>query len=145
MIKQLADRPGVCWGVATFAYLTVVLVDTNFRFAARLPEESALMFQSKMFLQGIAAMFFVLPMALGDRPSRLRSMAANRHLAWIGVISYGVYLWHQTIIKQVGKWLALQPTFGGFLILLVLVMPSAVLVGWISFRLIEKPALSLAR
>lgn len=145
MIKQLADRPGVCWGVATFAYLTVVLVDTNFRFAARLPEESALMFQSKMFLQGIAALFFVLPMALGGRPSRLRSMSANRHLAWIGVVSYGVYLWHQTIIKQVGKWLTLQPTFGGFLILLVIVMPSAILVGWISFRLIEKPALSLAR
>ena len=145
MIKQLADRPGICWGVATFAYLTVVLVDTNFRFAARLPEESALMFQSKMFLQGIAALFFVLPMALGDRPSRLRSMAANRHLAWIGVISYGVYLWHQTIIRQLNKWMTFEPNVYGFLSMTGIVMASAILVGWISFRLVEKPALSLAR
>ncbi len=145
MLRQLVDRAWICWAIAFLAYVTVVLVDTNIRFAESLERESALMFQTRIFLQGIAALFFVLPMALGDRPSHLRSIVGNRYLAWIGGVSYGVYLWHTIIVRQVNEWATIQPDFAGFLWMLAIVMPSAILVGWISFRLIEKPALSLAR
>jgi len=145
MLKQLADRAWICWGIAFFAYVTVVLVATNFRFAESLERESALMFQTRIFLQGIAALFFVLPMALGHRPSCLRSIVGSRCFAWIGGVSYGVYLWHMTIIRQVNEWVTIQPDFAGLLLMVAIVMPSSIAIGWVSFRLIEKPALALAR
>lgn len=145
MLKQLADRAWICWGIAFFAYVAVVLVSTNFLFAQSLERESAMMFQTRIFLQGIAALFFVLPMALGDRPNRLRSTVGSRQLAWIGGVSYGVYLWHMIIIRQVNEWVTIEPNFVGFILMVGIVMPSSILIGWVSFRLIEKPALSLAR
>jgi peptidoglycan/LPS O-acetylase OafA/YrhL len=103
------------------------------------------MFQVRFLLQGIAALFFIMPMAISHQKSRLRSLLGGRQLAWVGLVSYGVYLWHQTILRQLAKWFTFEPNLFGFLLLLAIVMPSAILFGWVSFRLIEKPALSLAK
>jgi peptidoglycan/LPS O-acetylase OafA/YrhL len=144
-LRQLSGRPVVCWGVALVAYLAVVLVEKNFQFGSETAIETPLMFQVRIFLQGISAFFFVLPFALVNRPSRMRSLVGSRPLAWFGGISYGVYLWHQIIIRQLNKWMTFDPNVYGFLWMTGIVMMSAILIGWISFRLIEKPALSLAR
>ena len=144
-LRQLSERPVVCWGVALLAYLAVMLVEKNFQFAGETAIETPLMHQVLIFLQGVAALFFVLPFALVNRPSRMHSMVGSRPLAWLGGISYGIYLWHQIIIRQLNKWMTFEPDVYGFLLMTGIVMSSAILVGWISFRLIEKPALSLAR
>lgn len=144
-LRQLSGRPMVCWGVALVAYFAVVLVERNFQFGVETAIETPLMFQVRIFLQGIAALFFVLPFALANRPSRMHSMVGSRPLAWLGGISYGIYLWHQTIIRQLNKWMTFEPNVYGFLSMTGIVMMSAILIGWVSFRFIEKPALSLAR
>ena len=144
-ITQLADRPWVCWSVSLFAYSMVVLIQTNFSFRGMPQNETTLSLQSRMLLQGTAALLFVLPMALGNRPTRLRSFVGSRTLASVGLISYGIYLWHQILIAQIVKWMTFSPDFFGFFGMVLIVLPIAMLFGWVSFRWIEKPALSLAK
>ncbi len=144
-IAQLANRPMVCWSVALVAFLMVVLIQTDFRFQGRPHDETSLMLQARMFLQGIAALLFILPMAISGRVTRLHAFVGSRQLAWIGVISYGIYLWHQIIMKALVEWVTFSPDLFGFLKMVTIVVPSSCLFGWISFRLIEKPALSLAK
>jgi peptidoglycan/LPS O-acetylase OafA/YrhL len=132
-------------GVALVAYLAVVLVEKNFEFGSETAIETPLMFQVRIFLQGISAFFFVLPFALVNRPSRMHSLVGSRLLAWLGGISYGIYLWHQIIIRQLNKWMTFEPNVYGFLSMTGIVVLCAIFIGWISFRFIEKPALSLAK
>jgi peptidoglycan/LPS O-acetylase OafA/YrhL len=65
-------------------------------------------------LQGIFALGVLLPAVFGD-PDRglVRKLLANRILLWIGLISYGVYLWHVAIMSKLVDLGALD-TLGRF-------------------------------
>lgn len=78
------------------------------------------------------------------RPKRTgRRSAAYRLVAWIGVYSYGIYLWHVSVVAPmtaVGSrlphglaevWMALAPVIGG------------ILLGALFTKIVELPALKL--
>ncbi len=55
-------------------------------------------------------------------------------LAWLGTISYSVYLWHQPLPDVLrAAWPALTPSTAALLSL-----PAALGVGWLSYRVIER-------
>jgi peptidoglycan/LPS O-acetylase OafA/YrhL len=57
---------------------------------------------------------------------------------WLGTVSYGVYLWHFPLLALVaGGWLWALPDP----VELILVLLGSVALGWMSWRLIEQPAL----
>jgi len=85
---------------------------------------------------------------------RLKWLFNNSRLIFIGKISYGVYLYHLVVPKLTDgmvyrilkihteeihspKWLELMIKGGNFIFL--------ILVSWLSWKLIEKPFLSLKR
>lgn len=88
----------------------------------------------------IAAGFACL-VAVGAAGQWLPWLMRARSLIWLGVISYGIYLWHQPVMCLLGghgllpqnAWLELP-----------LVLPLTVLIAWGSWRLLELPLLRRA-
>jgi peptidoglycan/LPS O-acetylase OafA/YrhL len=86
-----------------------------------------------------AAGFAAIVALAATRPPRA---LAWRPLAFTGLVSYGLYLWHVPVllVMRAGGLLPMS-TFGAMLTAL----PVSILVGWLSFRLIERPAIAWSR
>lgn len=95
-------------------------------------------------LQGIFALALLLPAVFGDADRGLvRRLLANRVLLWIGLVSYGVYLWHVAIMSKLADLGALGgPDTVGFS---ALALALTLLVAAASFYGIERHALRLGR
>jgi peptidoglycan/LPS O-acetylase OafA/YrhL len=65
-----------------------------------------------------------------------------RFVVWLGVVSYGTYLWHQPVMCLLGGH-GLLPR--NVWLELALVVPPTLLIAWISWRFVEKPALGWGR
>ena len=96
---------------------------------------------ARMFYAFIA-LFLLLPAVLGpaDR-GPVRAIFSSRIMIWLGLVSYGIYIWHEA---WQDKWLEHtgDPMFGSpfwpmLAVTLVLTLASAA----VSWYLVEKPAL----
>jgi peptidoglycan/LPS O-acetylase OafA/YrhL len=85
------------------------------------------------------ALGLLLPAVVGDNAGGWpRRMLANRWLATLGLISYGVFLWHLTIaIKLSGEGL------DGFVPLTIVTSAAAIAIAALSYVLLERPLLRL--
>ena len=65
-----------------------------------------------------------------------------RPLVWVGGVSYGLYLWHVPVllVLRANGLLPLNP-WGAT----VVALPVALLLGWLSLRLVEEPAMAWSR
>lgn len=95
-------------------------------------------------LQAVFAFALLLPAVFGD-PERgiVRRVLANRALLWIGLVSYGVYLWHVAVQRELLD-LGVLDSVGklGYTALALLVTLAAAAA---SFYVVERPALRLGR
>ena len=121
---------GRCWPAAFALFALVVLTRSHidaFATEQDLPGHVAV---------GLAAGLLVAPVL---RDGGLRPLG-SRPLAQLGLISYGIYLWHQPIIMRVqqagvhGPW-----SVGAGTLALSIVLAAA------SWRYVEQPAIALAR
>jgi peptidoglycan/LPS O-acetylase OafA/YrhL len=108
------DHSAWCWAaaVATFAGLALLrdhgggLLGIIAALQTRQPYPRAL---ADVALSGALTALVLLPAVFAGRGAPHRVLAA-RPLAWIGVVSYGIFLWHLTI----AEWLALPAAPGQF-------------------------------
>lgn len=75
----------------------------------------------------------VLPL----RPGRLVRMLGWRPLAAVGLAAYSLYLWHDPVLRVVARW----DVPGGLAGYVVVAAPLIAAVTFLSYRLIEVPAL----
>ena len=74
----------------------------------------------------------------------LRLFLRNEHLRMIGVISYGVYIFHWPIIVLVQPmWPLVESFWVNQLGFLALITVTSIFVAWFSYRFFEKPFLQL--
>ena len=93
-------------------------------------------------LQSLFALALLLPVVFGD-PDRgvVRRFLANPALLWIGAVSYGVYLWHAAIIRELSEMGARAPLgWAGFT---AVALALTLLVAAASFYGLERRALRL--
>jgi peptidoglycan/LPS O-acetylase OafA/YrhL len=70
----------------------------------------------------------------------LRPLLEARPLEWLGRISYSVYLWHVPLIAELRRT---HPGLGTPAEVAIIV-PAALLAGWLSYVVVERPLLSAA-
>jgi peptidoglycan/LPS O-acetylase OafA/YrhL len=93
-------------------------------------------------LKLLACALLLTPLVLGNQDRGwLRRFLGSRPLVWLGLVSYGIYLWHYALLQKLAPHLLGH----GELYTLVVVTLLSVAVGALSYYLVERPAQRLAR
>jgi peptidoglycan/LPS O-acetylase OafA/YrhL len=144
-VRVIDRHPWLPWLVAALAFLTVSKgIGMEGSPTERMSPEQYL---ARHALFGVVALGLLLPAVFGDvRRGFVRRLLANRALLHVGMVSYGLYLWHLAIIIQLVRWdygsvEIIHPWITWF----VPVALGGVLVGSLSYYVVERPALSLKR
>jgi peptidoglycan/LPS O-acetylase OafA/YrhL len=136
--------PAVSWLVALVCFWAV---STRLHLP-RVPVYEATLGQAlgRQLLYGAFAFFLLLPAVFGPQQRGLiRQGLSSRPAVALGVISYGIYLWHETWMLKVLDWLH-RPLFRtGFLKLTIAVTVLAVASAALSYVFVEQPFQRLGR
>jgi peptidoglycan/LPS O-acetylase OafA/YrhL len=139
-IRFVEDHPMACWVAAFVVFLIVCQVGKVGPgvFDQLTTAESLL----RHFLYGVIGGLIVLPAVFGDNRSGLpRQLMRSRTLGWLGLISYGIFLWQVPLIDEVwqgaGRPTHHQHTFQIVALSAILTLICAAA----SYYLVERPLL----
>jgi peptidoglycan/LPS O-acetylase OafA/YrhL len=95
-------------------------------------------------LYGVFAFLLIAPAVLGppDR-SLIRRLLQSWPLASLGVISYGIYLWHLNLINQFLSWTGYRTGHVSWIILASGVFAVTVAIATLSYFGVERPVLNI--
>jgi peptidoglycan/LPS O-acetylase OafA/YrhL len=130
--------PGVCWLVAAVA---LVLVSTPLATPLPgIPHQTVIQYLVRTTLYAVVAVALVAPVAFRPDHPFTRQVLGNRPMAWLGSISYGIFLWHRIFLDG---WYALTGRSiwqGDFLLVLTITVTGTLIAAPLSRHLIELPA-----
>jgi peptidoglycan/LPS O-acetylase OafA/YrhL len=134
LVRFVRDRPAACWAVALVLYAILGAALTS------APQHLGFSDRQLMIqhvLRGGIAFFLVLPAVFGDGAGGWpRRVLGWRRLQWLGLISYGFYLWHLEVVR------VLSAHFSGHwwpLLVSSFLVSAAVAAG--SYYIVERPIL----
>lgn len=105
-------------------------------------------------VRGDALLMALLPLLFGGAvlgialaPERVRCVLGVAPLRWVGTVSYGVFLAHYPLLLLARTTLDFDHdgSRGAFLALTAFALPASLLVGWLSWVAVERPARNWAR
>jgi len=134
-------HPMLCWaGAAACFWVVSTQLDLEFLIGASDPGTS----MAKELLYAAVGFLVVLPVALagGTLPRSLRWLG-SRPMVTLGMLSYGIYLWHEGVL-DIYRDIFDLPTFTGSLPpALAFTLVGSVLAAAVSYVVVERPALAL--
>ena len=143
LVRLVERAPLAPWIAA--AVLFVVMSYTFGLPRALYGTRSGAQFLAEHLAYGTAALLFVLPAVWGDRRGGLpRRVLGLRPIAWLGLVSYGLFLWHARWVE----WLTAEGAAGwlpglgsGFVVMLVVVLGVSLPCAALSYYVLERPVL----
>ncbi|MGI9603138.1 MAG: acyltransferase family protein [Acidimicrobiales bacterium] len=110
----------------------------------------------RQFGYGLVAFLMVVPAIFSPATSSLHRTLRLRPLVFMGVISYSFYLWHTAVIEEWFQITDRTPIFGwgmgemtfpsvAFFAMILFTFAGTVVLSWITYRLVERPALAWSR
>jgi peptidoglycan/LPS O-acetylase OafA/YrhL len=140
----LETKPWIAWAFAAAAFWTVsagIGLDGGL-FEGVNPRQWLLRHE----LYALVGLGLLLPAIFGDPEQGFirRRILGNRVLLWLGLISYGIYLWHQAIVRWLlDGGLNDHVHSGRPFVWWVLAMAGTITVAAISYYVVERPCLRL--
>lgn len=142
-VRLIERRPGLAWAAAGTVYvLLAIVVSTD-------PGQELVYTDSQWLAQhllaGAVAFLLVLPAVFGDdRGGATRAVLAFPALAWLGLVSYGVYLWQGGAIQALADEGVLEWAPGSrFIVMTAVALIATVVCAALSYYLVERSFLRL--
>lgn len=134
-VGWIERRPAVPWLAAAALYAGLV---------ALLPITAFVLDRGDRLISnvgfGLAALLLLLPAVFGDDRGGLpRRFLANPVIAWIGLVSYGVFLWHIAVLIRIND----EFTDVSYPLMFLLVLGISLAIAAASYYLVERPILRL--
>jgi peptidoglycan/LPS O-acetylase OafA/YrhL len=145
-VAWVGRRPGLAWLGAAAAF-AVVAVGIGLPPENRLDAPmNAAQYLARHWLYAAVALGVLLPAAFGPAGrGAIRRMLGHRVLLRVGVISYGVYLWHNAAMEKLAGRIGRDGTWADFWLVLAAGLVIALVASELSWRLLERPILRLKR
>lgn len=141
LVERIGRRPWVWWSLSAFTYW---IVCTQMGLPRNLNLLTGQQLMVRQLLYGLTALFLVIPAVFGP-PHRggVRAFLQWRPIAYIGLVSYGVYLWHEAWIPQVMSWFGWGLFRGHAVQIFVVSFAFTLATATLSYFIVERPALRL--
>ena len=140
LVELVGRRPGWCWTLAAVAYWAV---STQASLPLGPGANSPGQWMARQLLYAAAAFFLLLPAVFGPQDQgRIRRVLRSRLMVAGGLVSYGVYLWHEGVLDMWMRARDLRAFLTPFPQLLLVAVLGSVAAATISYVFIEKPALA---
>jgi peptidoglycan/LPS O-acetylase OafA/YrhL len=133
-LRLVAAKPGLFWAGGFGVYVATVLIFSDVPFVFGFKDAEYVWLN---LVQGVGATLFFLP-AVFANPNRGLPARVLGHpfLMWIGLISYGLLLWHGTVAVMLGS---LFGSGEGYWTVLIAEIAIAVPLATLSYYLVERP------
>jgi peptidoglycan/LPS O-acetylase OafA/YrhL len=140
-LRLVVRRPWVPWAMAAVVFWFVsTQLDLSRGFLVTYTQAN---FFGEHVGYALCAVLLLAPAIFGDWAGGWpRRLLATRAMAWLGLVSYGIFLWHSTIMLELNEHEAqLWIPFSGFLSLLLPTLAITIPIAALSYYLVERPAL----
>jgi peptidoglycan/LPS O-acetylase OafA/YrhL len=143
LARFVARRPGACWAGALGLYLVLCLGIGIPSAAGYTPFQDVVLHR---VVGGAMALCLVLPAVFGATAGGWpRRVMAWGWLVWLGLVSYGIYLWHVKLLSVVLEHVNIDGDRGvrAFVLLAALTVLATATVAAASYYVLERPILRL--
>ncbi|MCB1256222.1 MAG: acyltransferase [Microthrixaceae bacterium] len=131
-----------CWALAILAFW---FMSTQLGLPMFPTYSARQAFAVRVFYLAVAVLFLT-PAVIGNRDSRVVSaLLANRPIIWVGLVSYGIYIWHEAWMILYQRWFDEPFLQASFIRMGIFAALTTVGTAALSWYFVEKPAMNWGR
>ena len=140
--RALARSPAACWLLALELYWVSLQLHLGEPFAPGNGWQAL----GLLGIHGLCAFFFLYPAVFGPQDrGGIRRLLQTRVLVYLGVISYGIYLWHKPYTELAARWANDGTISNDFFPQLVVIFGLTVATASVSYFVLERPLVDWSR